>query len=94
MLEEFEQGLRSRPVGGKSPDVRVNVRWEDGGNFPEWLHATYGDAACVITLEYKKIFMDEWGRTADILALQDLREGFLAGVANARRWLAQSAGAK
>lgn len=94
LLEEFAQGLRSRPVGGKSPDVRVNVRWEDGGNFPEWLHATYGDAACVITLEYKKIFMDEWGRTADILALQDLREGFLAAVANARRWLAQSAGVK
>lgn len=90
LLDAFAGGLRSRPVKGGTPDVRVNVRWEDGGNFPEWLHAKYGDSACVITLEYKKIFMDEWGRTADILALQELREGFLAGVANARRWLAQS----
>ncbi|OBX20671.1 hypothetical protein A9995_02955 [Erythrobacter sp. QSSC1-22B] len=92
LLEEFAQGLRSRPVRGQSPDVRVNVRWEDGGHFPEWLHTTYGDAACVITLEYKKIFMDEWGHHADILALQDLREGFLAGLANARKWLAASRG--
>jgi N-formylglutamate deformylase len=94
LLEQFAQGLRSRPVRGKSPDVRVNVRWEDGGNFPEWLHARYGDAACVITLEYKKIFMDEWGHEADILALQDLREGFHAGVAKARDWLAASSGSR
>lgn len=87
LLDAFAQGLRSRPVRGQSPDVRVNVRWPDGGNFPEWLHATYGDAACVITLEYKKIFMDEWGESADILALQDLREGFHAGVTQARQWL-------
>jgi N-formylglutamate deformylase len=90
LLDAFAQGLRSRPVRGTPPDVRINVRWPDGGHFPEWLHATYGDAACVITLEYKKIFMDEWGESADILALQDLREGFHAGLANARAWLAQS----
>lgn len=94
LLDRFAEGLRSRPVCGESPDVRVNVRWEDGGNFPEWLHATYGDDACVITLEYKKIFMDEWGHKADILALQDLREGFLVGLANARCWLAQSGAGK
>lgn len=89
LLEAFAHGLRSRSVKGRLPDVRVNIRWEDGGNFPEWLHARYGDAACVITLEYKKIFMDEWGQEADILALQDLREGFQAGVAAARNWLAK-----
>jgi hypothetical protein len=93
LLDAFAEGLRSCPVRGKTPDVRVNVRWPDGGNFPEWLHATYGDSACVITLEYKKIFMDEWSGNADILALQDLREGFHSGVARARQWLAQSAAA-
>ena len=45
LLDAFADGLRSRPVKGATPDVRVNVRWEDGGNFPEWLHAKYGDAA-------------------------------------------------
>lgn len=89
LLEDFAQGLRSRPVRGNKPDVRTNVRWADGGNFPEWLHAAYGDAACVITLEYKKIFMDEWSHSADILALQELRQGFEVAVAKARKWLAR-----
>lgn len=88
LLNRFGDALRSRPVAGHTPEVGTNVRWEDGGHFPEWLHAEYGDAACVMTLEYKKIFMDEWGHTADILALQDLREGFLAAVGEARDWLA------
>ena len=88
LLERFGDALRSRRVAGRAPKVGTNIRWEDGGHFPEWLHAEYGDAACVMTLEYKKMFMDEWGQTADILALQDLREGFLSAVEEAREWLA------
>ncbi len=91
LLERFGDALRSRPVAGRALDVRTNVRWDDGGHFPEWLHARYGDAACVMTLEFKKIFMDEWGHTADILALQDLRDGFLAAVDQAREWLGEHA---
>lgn len=90
LLEEIAEGLRSCKVNGRVPDVRTNVRWKDGGHFPEWLHAEYGQAVCVLTLEYKKIFMDEWGRTADIIALQNLREGFLAAIERARAWLADN----
>ena len=89
LLERFGDALRSHPLNGRTLEVGTNIRWKDGGHFPEWLHAKYGDAACVITLEYKKVFMDEWGRSADILALQDLREGFLAAVDEARDWLAE-----
>ncbi len=91
LLAAFAEGLGSCPLSGAMPDVRVNVRWKDGGHFPEWLHATYGAKACVVTLEYKKVFMDEWTGSADILALQELREGFHAGLARAREWLAARA---
>ena len=94
LVTKFADGLRSHPVNGRELDVRTNVRWEDGGHFPEWLHAEFGDAACVITLEYKKIFMDEWGQTADILALQDLRQGFLAAVQAGRAWLDENSARK
>lgn len=92
LLDRFADGLRSRKVVGNTPDVRVNVRWEDGGNFPEWLHAEYGDAACVITLEYKKIFMDEWSHGAEVLAMQDLRSGFHAAVREGRAALSDLEG--
>ena len=88
LVERFARKLRSVPVDGRTPDVRENKRFEDGGNFPEWLHARYGEDACIMTLEYKKIFMDEWGRSADIFALQALRHGLSLAVADARQWLA------
>lgn len=89
LLGHFAEHLRRHPVCGRTPSVGVNIRWEDGGNFPEWLHSIYGDRACVITLEYKKSFMDEWTSKADILALQALREGLSHAIKYARNHLLQ-----
>ena len=83
LVDSFAEKLRGVPVHDRMPDVRENKRFPDGGNFPEWLHARYGDAACVMTLEYKKIFMDEWGKSADILALQSLRHGLQFAIEDA-----------
>ena len=87
LVDRFADRLRSVPIAGRTPDVRENSRFPDGGNFPEWLHRVYGDAACVLTLEYKKVFMDEWTGTADILMIQRLRQGLLLAVEEARRAL-------
>ena len=84
LLERFTEALRSVPLQGRTPDVRNNVRYDGGGHFPEWLCATYGDAVCAISLEYKKVFMDEWSGQADIGALYELRDGLRAAVAAAR----------
>lgn len=92
LLDRFVARLDAAPFKGGSADARVNVRWPDGGNFPEWLHARYGEAACVITLEYKKVFMDEWTGQADILALQQLRHGLAIALQGARADLAAMAG--
>ncbi len=91
LLDEFAETLRRVPVNGTAPSVGINVRWKDGGNFPEWLHGIYGEKACVMTLEYKKIFMDEWSEEADIFALQHLRQGLLLAVEGARQTLARIA---
>ena len=84
LLERFTEALRSVPLQGRTPDVRNNVRYDGGGHFPEWLYSTYGDAVCAISLEYKKVFMDEWSGQADIGALYDMRDGLRAAVAAAR----------
>lgn len=75
LAARFSQALRSAPFRGGLPDVRENVRYEGGGHFPEWLYRNYGDAVCAISLEYKKVFMDEWTAQADIAAIDDLRAG-------------------
>jgi N-formylglutamate deformylase len=80
VVERFADTLRSHRAGGREPDVRENVRYPDGGHFPEWLYANYGPDVCTITLEYKKIYMDEWTAQADIAVIEDLRAGLQAAV--------------
>lgn len=80
VLERFADALRSHRAGGREPDVRENVRYPDGGHFPEWLYATYGPDVCTITLEYKKVYMDEWTAQADIAVVEELRAGLKAAV--------------
>ncbi|MBB1088022.1 N-formylglutamate amidohydrolase [Lysobacter sp. SG-8] len=77
-------GLRAHRAGGRELDVRENVRYDGGGHFPEWLHATWPERVCAISLEYKKVYMDEWTGSADIAVLDDLRRGLEAAVASVR----------
>ena len=76
----FAETLRATPVNGHAPDVRANVRFPTGGDFPEWVYSRWGARVCTISPEYKKIFMDEHSGQADIAALYALREGLQAAV--------------
>ncbi|CAN5647526.1 N-formylglutamate amidohydrolase [soil metagenome] len=83
-VDRFAAALRDTPLRGIIPDVRENVRYEGGGHFPEWVFSTWGEAVCAISLEYKKVFMDEWTGQADIAALDDLRLGLERAVDSVR----------
>lgn len=76
----FTRELGRHPVRGREPDVRANVRYPTGGDFPEWVHSTWGPAACTLSIEYKKVYMDEWTGQVDLEAIEDLRDGLQAAV--------------
>lgn len=76
--------LSETRIDERTADVRANVRFPDGGNWPEWVFAQYGEHVCTITLEYKKMFMNEWTGRADIALLQRLRSGLAAATDDAR----------
>lgn len=80
VCQRFAAVLGSVPVNGRRPDVRANIRFPTGGDFPEWLHAGWGPRLCTISPEYKKTFMDEHSGQADIAALHALRDGLQAAV--------------
>ena len=46
--------------------MRENVKFR-GGHFPTWINQTFGGRACVLSIEVKKIFMDEWTGEVDAL---------------------------
>ena len=89
VVEALRESLRADEAAGRPLDVRENVRFPDGGHWPEWVHAEYGDAVCTITLEYRKFFMDEWTASADLATLEALRAGLARATAAARRALAR-----
>ncbi|WP_374602986.1 N-formylglutamate amidohydrolase [Arenimonas sp.] len=87
MVADFTAVLSRSQAGNPAPDVRRNIRYPTGGHFPEWVYARYGSDVCTISLEYKKIFMDEWTSQADLAELEGLRTGLERAVAAIRgRW--------
>lgn len=86
LADSFEAGLQGT-AGGRQLDIRRNVRFIDGGHWPEWVYAEYGSDVCTITVEDKKIFMDEWTGLADIQILEDLRLGLARATHAVRRAL-------
>lgn len=59
VVDRFISDLQSYEFPGGPLDVRENVKFF-GGNLARWAHSTFPDNACVLSVEFKKFFMDEW----------------------------------
>jgi hypothetical protein len=79
LLDRFIADLRQQPILGRLPDVRENVKWP-GLHFASWVHATFPGVGCLITIEVKKTFMDEWTGTVNEPHLNDIRAALAATV--------------
>jgi N-formylglutamate amidohydrolase len=64
VVDAFIDVLSGTVVKGRPLDVRENVRFK-GLGFPPWVHARYPTTGCVLALEFKKTFMDEWTGAVD-----------------------------
>lgn len=80
VVEAFMGAMRQGdPLNGRSLDVRENVKFK-GGYFAKWIHARFPDAACVLSIEFKKVFMDEWTGEANRAAIEQLKRALAATV--------------
>jgi N-formylglutamate deformylase len=59
LVDRFIGDLRAFDFGGRSLDVRENVKFR-GGHMSRWIHETFPERACSLAIEFKKFFMDEW----------------------------------
>lgn len=83
LLDGFMSDLRDGAIAAGLPDldVRENVKFK-GGAFSRWIHDRFGNDACVIAVEFKKTFMDEWTGTPDRAHLDKLKEALASTVPN------------
>jgi N-formylglutamate deformylase len=64
LIDRFVAELGSVDFLGRRLDVRENVRFR-GGNQGRWTHQNFPEAGCVLSVELKKFFMDEWSGELD-----------------------------
>ncbi|MHC2990354.1 N-formylglutamate amidohydrolase [Pontibacter sp. HJ8] len=73
VVDAFTRSMQSYNYQGRRLDVRENVKFE-GGHFMRWIHDTFPDSACVISIEFKKFFMDEWTGKPDENQLKEIEK--------------------
>jgi hypothetical protein len=59
LVDRFMADLSAVDFMGRQLDVRENVKFR-GGNFARWIHETFPESGCALSIEFKKCFMDEW----------------------------------
>lgn len=80
IVDGFIDELRSQQVQEAGLDVRENVRFR-GGYLSRWVARHYPETGCVMALEFKKTFMDEWTGQLDEAHLDQLRTALATAVA-------------
>ncbi len=73
VVDSFIRQLSEFDFLGRRLDVRENIKFQ-GGHFPRWIHQHYPDSACVLSIEIKKFFMDEWSGQGDPVQIQAIRQ--------------------
>ena len=89
LVDRFMDDLRRFNFLGRHLDVRENVKFE-GRQLAHWIHQRYPAKACVIAVEFKKFFMDEWTGVGDVEkidAIRDALQSTLPGIVEELRLL-------
>ena len=77
VVETFMETMRGHRVDGEPLDVRENVKFP-GGYFNHWIHETFPDVSCVLSIEFKKVFMDEHSNELHQTTFQQLQDALSA----------------
>lgn len=79
VVDGFMDDLRAFEFMGRSLDVRENVKFR-GRYLAEFVHTQFPETGCVMAIEVKKFFMDEWTGLADSRQTSALLDAFRSTV--------------
>lgn len=83
VVAEFSESMR-----GAGFDVRENVKF-GGGHFARWVDERYGPRVCVLSIEFKKTFMDEWTGGVDLASIERARRALTSALPRLEQVLAR-----
>ena len=73
LVDYFMIKIQDHNYLGRHLYVDENVKFR-GGYLASWIHKNYPAQSCVLAIELKKIFMDEWTGAADIYQMRTLKD--------------------
>lgn len=71
VVDSFMTTLSKCIYKGEPIDVRENIKFK-GGYLSQWVHEHFPESGCVLSIEIKKTFMDEWTGKLDKEAFNEL----------------------
>lgn len=71
LIHNYIDFLSNTMINGHKPDVRENIKFK-GGGFSQWVNEHYSEHGYVLSIEFKKTFMDEWTGRGDIRHIEDI----------------------
>ena len=75
VINTFIRLMSSFDYSGRKLDVRENIKFK-GGYFSQWIYENYPEKSCVLAIEVKKFFMDEWTGVPDYEQIYLLKNAF------------------
>ena len=88
VVDRFIDDLRAFDfLGHHQLDVRENVKFV-GRQLASWVHSHYPKVACVISVEFKKFYMDEWSGMGDPVQVQAIRQALASTLPGIKQTLA------
>jgi N-formylglutamate deformylase len=79
IVDRFIADLSNYDFPGHRLDVRENVKFK-GRQLAQWIHSNYPNSICVLSIEFKKFYMDEWTGVCDVEQTQALRDALQSTV--------------
>lgn len=87
LVDCFIRDLTHFDFLGRHLDVRENVKFV-GRQFAKWTHDNYPKSACLLAIEFKKFYMDEWSGLGDPVQIQAIRQALASTLPGIKESLA------
>ena len=87
LVDRFIDDLRSFDFLERHLDVRENVKFV-GRQFAQWTHDNYPQSACLLAIEFKKFYMNEWSGLGDPIQIQAIRQALASTLPGIKKSLA------
>ncbi|MBN2715283.1 MAG: N-formylglutamate amidohydrolase [Deltaproteobacteria bacterium] len=79
IIDTFIETVSGFKLDGKKLDVRENVKFK-GGYLSRWIVENFPESACVLAIDVKKVFMDEWSGELYEDRMNLFRDAFVAAM--------------